>query len=56
MENEIHNLSSKKACENTDIPARIITENIDIFVDYLYKSIYGKSNAMFKSSILSQVV
>lgn len=56
MENEIHNLSSKKASENTDIPTRIITENADIFVDYLYKSIYSKSNALFKSSIFFPVV
>ena len=33
---EIHNLHNKKACQESDIPVKIIQENIDIFCEFVF--------------------
>ena len=33
---EIHNLDNKKDCRRSDIPVKIITDNIDIFSDFIF--------------------
>ena len=35
---EILNLDASKACQDSDIPSRIIKENVDIFTDFLHCS------------------
>ena len=39
IEKEIFNLETRKASQISDIPTKIITENVDVFVDFLYTSI-----------------
>ena len=38
IEKEIHNLKINKASQNSDIPAKIIKENVDILAEF-----YGKA-------------
>ena len=38
-EKETHNLKIKKACQSSDIPNKIIKENVDIFTEFSWKSI-----------------
>ena len=33
---EIHNLNNKKACQESDIPAKLIKDNIDIFLNLFF--------------------
>ena len=33
---EIHNLDNEKDCRQSDIPVKIITDNIDIFSDFIF--------------------
>ena len=35
---EILNLDASKACQDTDIPTKILKENADVFVDFLHTS------------------
>ena len=35
---DILNLDTSKACQNTDVPTKIVKENADIFADFLHKS------------------
>ena len=46
IEKEIHNLKINKASQSLDIPTKTITENVDIFIEFFWKSI----NSSFKSS------
>ena len=46
IEKEIHNLKINKASQSSDIPTKIIKENVDIFAEFLWKSI----NSSIKSS------
>ena len=46
IEKEIHNLKINKASQSSDIPTKIIKENVDIFAEFLWKSI----NSSTKSS------
>ena len=46
IEKEIHNLKMNKASQSSDIPTKIIKENVDIFAEFLWKSI----NSSIKSS------
>ena len=36
--NELQKLKSKKACQGSDIPVKIIKENIDIITDFIYNN------------------
>ena len=38
---EILNLDTSKACQDTDIPKKILKENADIFADFLHTSFNG---------------
>ena len=40
---EIHNLHKKKACQESDIPVKIIKDNNDIFSEFIFHN--------FKNSI-----
>ena len=33
---EIHNLDNKEPCQETDIPAKILNDNIDIFPEFIF--------------------
>ena len=46
IEKEIRNLKMNKASQSSDIPTKIIKENVDIFAEFLWKSI----NSSIKSS------
>ena len=39
IEKEIDNLKINKASQSSDIPIKIIEENVDIFADFFWKSI-----------------
>ena len=41
-----HNLKMNKACQSSDIPNKIIKENVDIFTEFLWKNM----NSSIKSS------
>ena len=41
---EIHNLKINKASQSSDIPTKIIKENVDIFAEFLWKSIKAQLN------------
>ena len=43
--NELQRLKSKKACQGSDIPVKIIKENINIITNFIYKN--------FSNSLLS---
>ena len=47
IEKEIHNLKMNKASQSSDIPTKIIKENVDIFAEFLWKSI--KSSIKFST-------
>ena len=36
--NELQKLKSKKACQESDIPVKIIKENINIITDFIYNN------------------
>ena len=36
---EIQNLDASKACQDTDVPTKIIKDNCDIFGDFIYQNI-----------------
>ena len=44
IEKEIHNLKINKASQSSDIPTKIIKENVDIFAEFLWKSINSSIN------------
>ena len=46
IEKEIHNLKINKTSQSSDIPTKIIRENVDIFAEFLWKII----NSSIKSS------
>ena len=37
--NEIINLDALKSCQDTDVPTKIIKENVDIFVDFIHRQL-----------------
>ena len=39
VEKEINNLKINKASQSSDIPTKIIKENVDIFAEFLWKTI-----------------
>ena len=36
--NELQKLKSKKACQRSDIPVKLIKENINIITDFIYNN------------------
>ena len=50
IKKEIHNLKINKASQSSDISNKIIKENVDIFAEFLWKSI---NNSIKYSTFLS---
>ena len=50
--NELQKPKSKKACQESDIPVKIIRENIDIIIDFIYNNV---NNSLFSSYIPSNL-
>ena len=44
--NELQKLKSNKACQGSDIPVKMIKENIDIVTDFIYNNF---NNSLFTS-------
>ena len=44
LKKEIHNLKINKASQSSDIPTKIIKENVDIFAEFLWKAIKAQLN------------
>ena len=49
---EIHNLENKKACQESDIPVKIIKDNIDIFSEFIY---HNFNNSIFDATFPSEL-
>ena len=49
---EIHNLNNKKACQESDIPVKIIKDNIDIFSDFIF---HNFNNLIFDATFPSEL-
>ena len=49
---EIHNLDNKKACQESDIPVKIIKDNIDIFSEFIF---HNFNNSIFDASFPSEL-
>ena len=50
--NELQKLKNKKACQGSDIPVKIIKENINIITDFIYNNF---NNSLFSSYFLSSL-
>ena len=48
---EIHNIDKKKACQESDIPVKIIKENIDTFSEFL---LHNFNNSIFDATFPSK--
>ena len=49
---EIKNLKANKATQNTDIPTKLIKENSDIFVDFIFENLNDSiSQSVFPSAL-----
>ena len=49
---KIINLDVKKACQDTDIPTKIIRENCDIFADFIFQNFNnGIASSVFPASV-----
>ena len=52
IKKEIQNLDTKKACQDTDIPTKIINKNFDIFADFIFQNLnHGIAFSVFPSNI-----
>ena len=49
---EIHNLDKKKACKESDIPVKIIKDNIDIFSEFI---LHNFNNSLFDATFPSEL-
>ena len=49
---EIHNLDKKKACQESDIPVKIIKDNIDIFSEFI---LHNFNNSIFDVTFYSEL-
>ena len=49
---EIHNLDNKKACQESDIPVKIIKDNIDIFSEFIF---HNFNNSIFGATFSSEL-
>ena len=54
IEKEIHNLKINKASQSSDIPTKIIKENVDIFAEFLWKSIKAQLNLKLFLHVLNR--
>ena len=48
---EIHNLDNEKACQESDMPVKIIKDNIDIFSEF---SFHNFNNSIFDATFPSE--
>ena len=54
---EINNLKTNKATQNTDIPAKLIKENLDIFADFIFESLNDCiAKSLFPSSLKDAII
>ena len=51
---ELNNLKINKATQNTDIPTKIITENSDIFGDFIFSNLNYRINTTLYQSLLKK--
>ena len=49
---EFHNPDKKKACQDTDIPVKIIKDNIDIFSEFILHNFH---NSIFDATFPSEL-
>ena len=49
---EIHNLDKKKACQESDIPVKIIKDNIDTFCEFIF---HDFNNSIFDAAFPSEL-
>ena len=49
---EIHNLDKKKSCQESDIPVKIIKDNIDIFSEFV---LHNFNNSIFDATFPSEL-
>ena len=49
---EIHNLDKKKAYQESDIPVKIIKDNIDIFSEFI---LHNFNNSIFDATFYSEL-
>ena len=49
--NELQKLKTKKACQRSDIPVKIIKENINIITDFIYNNFSNSRFSSYFSSI-----
>ena len=52
IKKEINNLSTKKACQDTDIPTKLVQENSDVFAEFIFQNLnYGIEFSVFPANI-----
>ena len=52
IKKEIKNLNTKKACQDTDIPTKIVQENSDIFAEFIFQYLnYGTEFSVLPANI-----
>ena len=52
IKKEIKNLNTKKACQDTDIPTKIVQENSEIFTEFIFQNLnYGIEFSVFRANI-----
>ena len=52
IKKKILNLGVNKACQDTDIPTKIIRENCDIFADFIFQNFNnGIASSVFPASV-----
>ena len=49
---EIHNLDKKKACQESDIPVKIIKDSIEIFLEFI---LHNFINSIFDATFPSEL-
>ena len=49
---EVHNLDNKKACQESDIPVKIVKDNIDIFSEFIF---HNFNNTIFDATFPSEL-
>ena len=52
IKKETINLNTKKACQDTDIPTKVVQENSDIFAEFIFQNLnYGTEFSVFPANI-----
>ena len=55
IKKEIKNLNTNKACQDTDIPTKIVQENSDIFAEFIFQNLnYGIEFSVFPAKIMEK--